>query len=175
MLITIDCRMINSNGIGAYLRGFLSSMLRSPNDFILLGNPTQLEFYRENTNVTVIECNIKPFSVREQFFFPKKTLEEINLSTLFYSPYFNIPDGIIIPVYATIHDIILPDVSEHLSKTDPAVGMQSYRRAYKKSLVIFTVSDFSKSKIEQHLGTLKPVIVTYSDEKTASRILEEFQ
>jgi len=162
MTIAVDCRMINSSGIGAYLRGILPSMLRSPNDFLLLGNPAQLEFYKQNANVSVIECDVKPFCLRETFFFPKKILYKINLSTLYYSPFFNIPDGIIIPVYTTIHDIIFPDMPELASRAGLAMRMWFYRRAYKKSLIIFTVSNFSKSRIEYHLGTRKPVIVTYS-------------
>ena len=162
MTITIDCRMISSSGgISVYLRGILPSLLRSPNDFLLLGNSSQLEIYKHNTNVSVIECDIKPFSLREQFFFPKEILEKINLSYIFYSPYFNIPSGIIIPVYSTIHDIIFPDMPELVSRSGLAARMWFYRRAYKKSLVIFTVSNFSKSRIEYHLGTKKPIYVTY--------------
>jgi glycosyltransferase involved in cell wall biosynthesis len=37
-----------------------------------------------------------------------------------------------------------------------------FRRAYKKSQKIFTVSEFSKSRIEYHLGKDKLVIVTYT-------------
>jgi len=162
MTIAIDCRMINSSGIGVYLRGILPSMLRSPNDFLLLGNSSQLEIYKQNENVSVIECDVKPFSLKETFFFPKEILYKINLSTLFYSPFFNVPEGIIIPVYTTIHDIVFPDMPELASRTGLAIRMWFYRRAYKKSLMIFTVSNFSKSRIEYHLGTRKPVIVTYS-------------
>ncbi|MDR1972062.1 MAG: glycosyltransferase family 4 protein [Treponema sp.] len=36
-----------------------------------------------------------------------------------------------------------------------------YKRAYRRSKIVFTVSNFSKSRIEYHLGTKKPVIVTY--------------
>ena len=162
MTITVDCRMINSSGgISVYLRGILPSLLRSPHDFLLLGNSAQLEFYKQYANVSIIDCDVKPFSLREQFFFPKKILEKINYSTLFYSPYFNIPEGIIIPIYTTIHDIIFPDMPELVSRTGLAARMWFYRRAYKKSLIIFTVSNFSKSRIEHHLGTKKPVIVTY--------------
>jgi glycosyltransferase involved in cell wall biosynthesis len=154
--------MLNSSGgISVYLRGILPSLLRSPHDFLLLGNSAQLEPFNQNANVSVIECDIKPFSLREQYFFPKKILEKINFSYLFYSPYFNIPNGIIIPVYTTIHDIIFPDMPELVSRIGLTVRMWFYRRAYNKSLVIFTVSNFSKSRIEHHLGTKKPIIVTY--------------
>jgi len=40
--------------------------------------------------------------------------------------------------------------------------MWFYRRAYNKSKKIFTVSEFSKSRINFNLGNNKPVIVTYS-------------
>jgi glycosyltransferase involved in cell wall biosynthesis len=162
MTICVDCRMIDSSGIGVYLRGILPFMLKSPNDFLLLGNLYQLEIYKKFENVKVIECNIKPFSIQETFFFPKKMLKEINFSTLFFSPYFNIPGGIIIPVYSTIHDIVFPDMPELVSRTGLAVRMWFYQRAYKLSFEIFTVSNFSRSRIERHLGTKKPVIVTYS-------------
>jgi hypothetical protein len=192
MTIAIDCRMINSGDTGEYLRGILPSLLRSPHDFLLLGNSAQLESFKQNTNVSVLECDVKPFSLREQFFFPKKILEKINLSYVFYSPSFNIPDGVIIPVYTTIHDIIFPDMPEKLSRIGLAVRMRFYRRAYKKSLIIFTASYFSKSRIEYHLGTKKPIIPVvffsagdsedsedklnkYTFEKTAGLILEEMQ
>jgi glycosyltransferase involved in cell wall biosynthesis len=51
---------------------------------------------------------------------------------------------------------------ELTSKAGLAVRVWFYRRAYKKSQKIFTVSQFSKSRIEYHLGTKKPVIVTHS-------------
>jgi len=162
MTIAIDCRMINSSGIGVYLQGILPSLLRSPHDFLLLGNPPELEIYKHHTNVSILECDVEPFSLKELFFFPKKILEKINLSYIYFSPSFNIPDGIIIPIYSTIHDIIFPDMPELTSRLGLTVRMWFYRRAYKKSLGIFTVSNFSKSRIEYHLGTKRPVIVTYS-------------
>jgi glycosyltransferase involved in cell wall biosynthesis len=162
MTIAIDCRMINSSGIGAYLRGILPFFLKSQHDFLLLGNPAQLEFYKPNTNVMVIDCDVKPFSPKELFFFPKELLQTINQATLFYSPFFNIPGGIIIPVYITIHDIVFLDMPELVSRTGLNVRMWFYRRAYKKSLRIFTVSNFSKSRIEHHLGTARQITVTCS-------------
>jgi glycosyltransferase involved in cell wall biosynthesis len=51
---------------------------------------------------------------------------------------------------------------ELTSKAGMAARMFFYRRAVRKSKKIFTVSFFSKSRIEYHLGVKKPVIVTYS-------------
>jgi glycosyltransferase involved in cell wall biosynthesis len=154
--------MIDASGIGAYLRGCLTCFLQSENDFLLLGNTAQLHFFSSNTNVKIIECNIKPFSLKELFFFPSKISGQINKADLFFSPFFNIPCRIKIPVYTTIHDIIFPDMPEILSKAGLAVRIWFYRRAYKKSRKIFTVSEFSKSRIKHHLGSEKPVIVTHS-------------
>jgi len=160
MTIVVDCRMIDSSGVGVYLRGCLPFFLQSKNNILLLGNARFIRSYIPNENVNVIECNVKPFSINE-FFFPSKVAKEINKADAFFSPFFNIPCGITIPVYTTIHDIIFPDMPELSTRVGIAVRMWFFRRAYKKSRKIFTVSKFSKSRIEHHLGTEKPVIVTY--------------
>jgi glycosyltransferase involved in cell wall biosynthesis len=51
---------------------------------------------------------------------------------------------------------------KYVSKTGLAARMWFFRRAYKKSQLIFTVSEFSKSRIGHHLGKEKQVIVTHS-------------
>jgi len=161
MTICIDCRMIDASGIGVYLRESLPWLLQSENDFLLLGNIGRLHCYSSNENVKIIECGIKPFSLKE-LFFPLKTARQINSANAYFSPYFNIPNFITIPVYTAIHDIIFPDMPELTSKIGLAARMWFYRRAYKKSKKIFTVSEFSKSRIQRHLGAKKPVIVTHS-------------
>ena len=162
MTIAIDCRMFNASGIGVYLRGCLPCFLKTANNFLLIGDPGQLCVFSSCKNAEIINCNIKIFSLKELFFFPCGILKKINKADVFYSPFFNIPRGINIPVFTSIHDIIFPDMPELSSKTGLAARMWFFRRAYKKSKKIFTVSCFSKSRIEHHLGSLKPVIVTYS-------------
>jgi len=162
MTVCVDCRMIDASGIGVYLRESLPWLLQSDNNFILLGNLRRLQCYSSNANVKIIECYIKPFSLKEYFFFPSKTAQQINSADLYFSPYFNIPKSITIPIFTAIHDIIFADMPELTSKLGLAARMWFYRRAYKKSKKIFTVSEFSKSRIQYHLGTAKPVIVTHS-------------
>jgi len=162
MTICVDCRMIDASGIGVYLRESLPWLMQSNNNFLLLGNPQRLQYYSSNTNVKIIECDIKPFSLKEIFFFPPKTARQINHSDLYFSPYFNIPCSVKIPIFTAIHDIIFADMPELTSKLGLAARMWFYRKAYKKSRKIFTVSEFSKSRIQYHLGTAKPVIVTHS-------------
>jgi glycosyltransferase involved in cell wall biosynthesis len=163
MKITIDCRMIDSSGIGVYLRGCLPFFLSSPDVFLLIGSENKLKAFKEShSNVNIINCTVKTFSFKELFFFPPTFLKFINQTDLYYSPFFNIPGGIAVPVYTTIHDIIFPDMPELTSKAGLWIRMFFYRRAVRKSKKIFTVSSFSKSRIEYHLGLAKPVIVTHS-------------
>jgi glycosyltransferase involved in cell wall biosynthesis len=163
MTITIDCRTLEASGVGVYLRGILPWLLKSPNRFLLLGDAGKLRPFSANVdNAAVIDCGIKGFSLRELLCFPKSILQKINASDLFYSPFFNIPAGITVPVYTTIHDIIFPDMPELTPPLGLFVRMYFFKWAAKKSKKIFTVSRFSKSRIEHHLGTAKPVIVTHS-------------
>jgi glycosyltransferase involved in cell wall biosynthesis len=153
--------MIDSSGVGVYLRGILPFLLRSNNRFILLGNTVKLQPFTGNANVQIIECAARPFSLKELFFFPKQIIRAINNADLFYSPFFNIPGGIKVPVYTTIHDIIFPDMPSLTSKAALAARMFFYRRAFSKSRTIFTVSEFSKSRIEHYSRHKVPVIVTH--------------
>jgi len=163
MKITLDCRHINaSGGIGVYLRELLPFFLASGSSFILLGDENNLRQFTQNSAVETAHCTIKPFSLRDTFVFPKSILKKINSGDIYYTPYINVPNGIKVPVYSTIHDIIFPDMPELTSKIGLAARMWFYRRAYKKSQKIFTVSEFSKSRIQHHLGTEKPIIVTHS-------------
>jgi glycosyltransferase involved in cell wall biosynthesis len=163
MTITIDCRHFEASGIGVYLRECLPRFLETGNKFLLLGNRGKLAHITpECKNAEIADCRIRPFSFRELFAFPRKLLKKINKTALFYSPYFNIPAGIKVPVYTTIHDIIFPDMPELISPIGLLARMWFYRRAYRRSKKIFTVSQFSKSRIEFHLGKKIPVIVTYS-------------
>ncbi|GHT74641.1 glycosyl transferase [Spirochaetia bacterium] len=163
MNVTIDCRHLDASGIGVYLRECLSWFFDSPNDFVLLGNTEKLlSIAGGHQNVEIVDCKIKPFSFKELLFFPHKLLKIVNQTDLYYSPYFNIPSGLTVPVYTTIHDIIFPDMPELTSKPGLMVRMWFYRRAFIRSKKIFTVSEFSKSRIEHFLGTKTQVSVTYN-------------
>ncbi|MCL2380178.1 MAG: glycosyltransferase family 4 protein [Treponema sp.] len=163
MTITIDCRHLDFSGIGVLIRGCLPYFLDTDNYFYLLGDPAKLEpFIQGRKNAEVLEYRPKPFSLAELLFFPKKHLSKINKGGLFFSPYFNIPGGIKAPVYTTIHDIIFPDMPELTSWVGLKLRMIFYRRAFARSAKIFTVSEFSKSRIDYYSGGNIPVIVTYS-------------
>jgi glycosyltransferase involved in cell wall biosynthesis len=155
--------MMDSSGVGTYLRGCLPYFFESENNFLLIGNQKILLQITEGySNVTITNCDVKPFSIKEYLLFPAKTRREINKTAIYYSPFFNIPVGITIPVFTTIHDIVFADMPELVSKTGLAVRMWFFRWAAKHSRKIFTVSEFSKSRIEHYLGVKTPLVVTYS-------------
>jgi glycosyltransferase involved in cell wall biosynthesis len=154
--------MIDSSGIGVYLNECLPFFLSSSHNFILLGDSARLAVFQSFKNFEIIDCSIKTFSIKELFFFSKNILNKINKTDLYYSPFFNIPCGISVPVYTTIHDIIFPDMPELVSPLGLRIRRWFYRRAVNRSQKIFTVSFFSKSRIEHYLGTRRPVIVTHS-------------
>lgn len=157
--IAIDCRMINNSGIGTYLREILPYLLETQNEFLLIGTREKLKEFLEYKNVKLLECNIKIFSFKELFCFPVKS---INQCDIYYSPNFNIALGIKIPIYLTIHDVVFLDMPELTSKIGYIVRKFYYKLAYKKAKKIFTVSNFSKKRIEEHLGREKKVVVTYN-------------
>ncbi len=164
MKLAIDCRMTNSGGVGSYLNALLPYLTRK-NECLLLGNKNELEkFKSEKTEILNLE--VKTFSLKELFAFPKVILKKINECDIYYSPYFNVPGriggGIKIPVFTTIHDVVFLDVPGLASKSGTIIRKFFYKYAVFKSKKIFTVSEFSKKRIIHHLKCKKPVVVTYN-------------
>ena len=164
MKLAIDCRMTNSGGVGSYLNALLPYLTKK-NECLLLGNKSELEkFKSEKTEILNLET--KTFSLKELFAFPKEILEKINGCDIYYSPYFNVPGritgGIKIPVFTTIHDVVFLDVPGLASKSGTIIRKFFYKYAVFKSKKIFTVSEFSKERINHHLKCKKPVVVTYN-------------
>jgi glycosyltransferase involved in cell wall biosynthesis len=159
MTITIDCRHINSSGgIGVYFRGLLPFFLASGASILLLGDEKIIRQTVKDSGAEILHCTVEPFSLRDTFAFSKSILEKINSGDVFYTPYFNVPNGIKIPVYSTIHDIIFPDMPNLVSKPGLWMRMYFYKRAARLSGAIFTVSEFSKSRIKHFLGDSLNVI-----------------
>jgi glycosyltransferase involved in cell wall biosynthesis len=155
--------MFDASGIGVYLRECLPYLLEYPHTFFLFGDGERLaKVAAGRRNVVIFEYTVKPFSPAEIAGFPPGVVKKINRGDIFYSPFFNIPPGITIPVFVTIHDIVFADMPELGSKAGIALRMLFYRRAARLSRTIFTVSEFSKSRIQYRLGISKPVIVTHS-------------
>src|SRR5574344_736229 len=161
MKICIDCRMIGSGGIGSYISALLPFFIKNF-DCVLLGDIERLSQYKTNSNIEILDCKIKTFSLIELFLFPKELSAKINSCELYYSPYFNIPSGIKIPIFSTIHDVVFLDVKDLTSKMGVFLRKIFYKYGIFKSKLIFTVSEFSKSRILANLKCKKDIIVTYN-------------
>ena len=161
MFLAVDCRVLDSSGIGVFLRECLIRF-NSQNISLLLIGCTEKIKKLSLKNSTILECNIKTFSLKELFCFPKHLLKEINKCDAYFTPYFNIPSGIKIPVFSTIHDMIFPDMPELTSKIGLMARMFFYKRASKKSDLIFTVSKFSEERIMHFLPKTKKTKVIYN-------------
>ena len=90
--------------------------------FLLIGSKKYLHKYETYNNCTIFECTIRSFTLNELIKFPIKA---INLCDAFFTPNFNIPIGIKVPIYSTIHDIVFlrPITFAHHSKETFTNGM----------------------------------------------------
>lgn len=161
MKLAIDCRMIGSGGIGTYISELIPRFVKN-HSCVLIGDEKILETYKNNSNAEICSCDIKPFSLKEMFFFPREILEKINSCDAYYTPYCNIPNGIKIPIFSTIHDVVFLDVRGLSSSLGTAMRKIIYQRAVNKSKALFTVSKFSENRIKQNLNCSKNIIVTYN-------------
>ena len=147
MKIAVDLRMSGKSGIGAFLDNILPTL-------------------KAGAEVVQIKPGIKPFSLKEMFFFPREELKKINECDAYFSPYCNVPGrlfsrGIKVPIFTTIHDVIFLDLPL-AGKLGTLARKAIYQRAINKSREIFTVSEFSKSRILARLRCKKPIRVVYN-------------
>ena len=159
MKIAVDCRVKGGSGIKTFLEGILPHLKASGNEILLIGSTEG------------VRCALKPFSLQELFCFPKDILRKINTCDVYFTPYCNVPGGIKVPVFSTIHDVIFLDM-----KLSGAIGTLArrffYKRALRISRTVFTVSNFSKERIQAHLGHGTKVCVVYNG---VPRYVEEAQ
>ena len=157
MRIAVDCRLIGQSGIGTFIENVVCHMVELPNtDFVLIGNRKMLAQYAEHPNCTIVECCYGSFTLQELLHFPTK---EVNRCDVFYTPNFNIPMGIRIPIYATIHDIVFFD-TEKFGSTLHRMALRWYiKRALRMAQGVFTVSNFSRQRIQQYFHTNRPIKV----------------
>lgn len=167
MNLFIDCRMLDSGGIGSYLQSVLPFFTSRFACTLLISQNQKIDSPSYNQQIKIIETEIPPFSIKELLFFPSKILKIINSHDAFYSPYINIPSSffhkIKIPIFTTIHDVVFLDVKGLSSLSGTLIRKYFYQRAINKSKKIFTVSEFSKNRIESnlHIGK-KEIVVTYN-------------
>lgn len=155
----IDCRYIGKSGIGTYIENIVDRLLVEHPEHQYLFICEVDSKIEKRDNVVIFETNIPPFSLNELFCFP---VSEVNRCDAFFSPYFNLPLGIKVPIFCTIHDVIFLDRRELTSWTGYMARKFYLWNAVRMAKAIFTVSEFSKSRILHHFKTKKNIIVTFS-------------
>ena len=161
MTLAVDCRMIGSGGIGSYISELLPFLLKKQ-PCLLLGSRAQCEPFLTHANASFCECTIPPFSLAELLAFPRSIAKKINACDAYFTPYCNIPRGIRIPLFATIHDIVFLDVDGLTSLIGRLVRAWFYQHAINRARVLFTVSEFSRARIQEKLRCKKPIAITYN-------------
>jgi glycosyltransferase involved in cell wall biosynthesis len=160
MKIAIDCRYYGKSGIGTFIENIVDELCNNhPEHFYLLIAAQGIELKYNKGNVSVLHTCIQPFSLKELVAFPTW---EINQCDAYFTPYINIPGGIRIPVFSTIHDVVFFDVDGLCSAIGKIFRKQIYRRAIRLSKIIFTVSAFSKKRILHNFPTDKQIEVLYN-------------
>lgn len=157
MKIAIDCRLIGQSGIGTFIENVVHHMVQTPNvTFLLIGSQQVLADYARRPECTVVECTYGSFSWQELLRFP---VNEVNRCDAFFTPNFNIPMGIRVPVYCTIHDIVFFDTEDFASTVHKAALRWYVKRALRTAKGVFTVSDFSRRRIQDHFHTQRDITV----------------
>lgn len=153
--------MLGKSGIGVYLENILQELIAisSHHTFLLIGKQENIScLIKDNPHCGILSCAVPVFSKNEFLKFPVK---EINQCDVYYTPNFNIPRGIKIPIYSTIHDVLPLDIKT-TSCFGKVIRKYMYKRAIRLSAKIFTVSEFSKERILYHFPTNKEIHITYN-------------
>jgi glycosyltransferase involved in cell wall biosynthesis len=149
--IFIDSRMIDSSGIGTYLRNVIPSIL-SQNDtyhYMLLGDIIRLNqiFSELTNNLELKELRSAIYTISEQLEL-KRILSD--KCTLFWSPHYNIPLSIKGKLIVTVHDVFhlaLPQLVGGMHKRYYAKIMFNIVR--RKANAILCDSYFTKHELER--------------------------
>lgn len=151
--------MYGASGTGTYLKGILENIINADVEFILLGRTCDLAKFSDRSNIKIIEYSAPIFSISEQLTFPYR---EVNKCDLFYSPNYNIPLLLAIPIFSTIHDVVFMDMPGIVSPFSRLLRYFYLKMASLRSHILFTVSNFSKQRIMEVLNRKSGIIVTYN-------------
>lgn len=104
--VTIDARLINSAGIGTYLKNLIPRLIDSLHDchFNLLGERSLIEKFLNNhgNKINIINFDSPIYSIQEQLKLPLLTPKKTDL---FWAPHFNFPILNSGKIIVTVHDV----------------------------------------------------------------------
>lgn len=146
MNVCIDARMIDSSGIGRYIKSLLTYMPETFEYRNLVGEQLKIKsLLKHQYSGRILEWNEPIYSLNEQImgsYLFKKIKGDV-----FHFPHYNVP--LIMPrnSVVTIHDLIHFRFKEYFDKWTLIAAKQVLKRAVRKSKKIITVSDNTKQDI----------------------------
>ncbi len=145
MKIAIDCRYLGGSGIGRVLKGILDNLDFNKNEYYLIGKEKDIKKYP----------NAKGYLINDTSAFSTKGIlkinKEVNDCDIFFSPNFIIPFNVKIKTITVLHDVIFLDMPKiNSSFIEYRLKKHLIKRCMKKSSHVFTVSNFSKERINNY-------------------------
>lgn len=143
MLIGIDARMIESSGIGTYIKNLIYWLPKISNHkYVLFGPASKLKKY----DMPVTEADFPIYGLREQVFFPY-IIKKANVG-LFHSTHYTVPVIYSGKMVVNVHDLIHIVYPEYLS-SKPAYFYAKFMiaAACRKAKKIITISENTKNDI----------------------------
>lgn len=142
--MVVDARMINSSGIGVYLKNILPEIVKKY-ELVLLGDTKELSKLSWTKDVKIIHFTASIYSLKEQFYFPFI----IPKTDLFWCPHFNAP---LFPLRAKRMLTTIYDVNHLANKKSNSFFKWLYAKLLYNSAVIrsskvITISEFSKKEL----------------------------
>ena len=142
--------MLDSGGIGTYLKNLLLSFQKTPFRFRLIVHPSALQRHPWLSSFDLILGSFPIYSISEQLQLPLR----IPACDLFWSPHYNVP---LLPIRAkkrivTIHDVYHLAYYASLKPLEKIYAKTVINRAVKSSDHVITVSQFSKSELLKYTG-----------------------
>jgi glycosyltransferase involved in cell wall biosynthesis len=145
--LAVDARLLNASGIGTVLQNVLP-FLKQDFSLVLLGDRSEIEYYKWAENISIIPINCPIYSLKEQFVLPFS----VPKTDYFLSPHYNIP---LLPIRAKRRLVIIHDVNHLALNITSGIVKRAYAQfvidqAISLSDNVFTVSNFSKKEIHKY-------------------------
>lgn len=151
--LTIDCRMINSSGIGTYIQNLIPRVINQLHDlsFNLICDTNELNQldWTQTPNVQLIHSVASIYSIREQL----ELILKISRGTdLLWATNYNIPFFYPGKLIVTVHDVahlVLPEYRRNFLKRNYSNIM--FKKVAKKANAIICISKFTASELKKYV------------------------
>ena len=158
MRIGIDARMIDSSGIGTYIKNLIYWLPKVSNyEYILFGNEQKLKPY----GLQIVQADFPIYGLKEQLFM-SRIINNKNIDLMHFTHY-TIPIMYSGNMVVNVHDLIHIVYPEYLpSKFALLYAKFMIGSACKKAKRVITISEYTKKDIIKYFQTeSKKISITY--------------